>query len=202
MGHLIQATVALLAITNPLGAASVYVGLSEQLVDKERFRAAFTVCAVVFLILASAAVGGIWVLRAFGISIPAFQAAGGLVVILMGLEMLRGRHTLVQHDHAEGEGAQDQIVVPLAMPLIAGPGAITTTLTLTVRGGGDHALPVVILAILVTTFVLFSALLASAWIDQRMSPRAHRLLLRFMGLILVSVGAQLLLSGVRGFWQA
>jgi multiple antibiotic resistance protein len=195
----IQASAALLAITNPINAATVFVGLTEGDDPMMRRAAVRRVCLVVLVIMVGAALGGVWVLRAFGISLPAFEAAGGLVVLLMGLDMLRGQHTRLQHDHPQDATPDDQVLVPLAMPIIAGPGTMTTIVTLTTQRADGGLLPV-LCAIAVTLLVLFVMLRASTWIDQHISPRTHRVFLRFMGLILLAVGVQLVLAGVHTFW--
>ena len=94
----------------------------------------------------------------------------------------------------------DQVLVPLAMPIIAGPGTMTTIVTLTTRQTGGGLVPVLI-AVAVTVVVLFVMLRASARIDRRVSARGHRVFIRFMGLILLAVGAQLVLAGVHSFWS-
>lgn len=196
----IQASAALLAITNPVNAATIFVGMTDENDPIFRRAAIRRICLVVLCIMVGTALGGVWVLRAFGISLPAFQAAGGLVVLLMGLEMLRGQHTRLQHDQLQDPAASDQILVPLAMPIIAGPGTMTTIVTLTTRYHQDGFAPVLV-GIAVTLLVLYIMLHASTWIDGHVSAHAHRVFLRFMGLILLAVGAQLVLSGVHTFWM-
>jgi multiple antibiotic resistance protein len=115
----------------------------------------------------------------------------------MGLEMLRGFPTRVQHDPPPD--TDDAIVIPLAMPLIAGPGAITTVITLTTQAPGWRGQVHAFVAVAVTSGVLLVTLLSSNWIGERIAARGQRIFLRFMGLILVSIGAELLLTGVRTF---
>jgi multiple antibiotic resistance protein len=195
--NLVRSIIAVLAIANPLGAVPLFLSLTEQSELPERRRAAVQAALAVFLILACAALGGRVILAVFGISIPAFRAAGGLVILLMGLEMLRGSPTRVQHERAPE--SDDAIVVPLAMPLIAGPGAITTVITLTTQAPGWRGQLHAFVAVAVTSGVLLVTLLSSAWIGRRITARGQRIFLRFMGLILVSIGAQLLLTGVQTF---
>ncbi len=200
MDHIVQATIALLAIANPIGAAPLFSSFTESLSESEQQQAAVRATIAVFIILTLATLAGHWVLKAFGISIPAFQAAGGLVVLLMGLEMLRGSPTKVQFDNKPEADREDSVLVPFAMPLIAGPGAITTVITLSTRGHVWWTGTLVsLIAIVVTCFVLLLALRSSAWLVERISDRAHRIFLRFMGLILLAVGAQLLLTGIHSF---
>ena len=195
---LVRSIIAVLAIANPLGAVPLFLSLTEFSEPWERRRAAIRAALAVFVILTFAALGGRGILATFGISIPAFRAAGGLVILLMGLEMLRGSPTRVQHERAP-DSADDAIVIPLAMPLIAGPGAITTVITLTTQAPGLRGQLHAFVAVAVTSGVLLVTLLSSTWIGERITARGQRIFLRFMGLILVSIGAQLLLTGVRTF---
>ena len=189
MEDLVRPIIAVLAIANPLGAVPLFLSLTEDRGTGERRRAAFRA--------ALAALGGRAILATFGISILAFRAAGGLVILLMGLEMLRGFPTRVQHDRPPD--TDDAIVIPLAMPLIAGPGAITTVITLTTQAPGWRGQLNAFVAVAVTAGVLLVTLLSSNWIGERIAARGQRIFLRFMGLILVSIGAELLLTGVRTF---
>jgi multiple antibiotic resistance protein len=199
---LVQAVVAVLAIADPLGAVPVFLGLTRMMTAEQRTRAANRTALAVGVILAATAVGGSWVLALFGISLAAFRVGGGLVVVLMGLEMLGGRRTRVQPGESDLDAdGEDAILVPLAMPLIAGPGAIATVMALSARATSWRARAEVFAAVAVTTLAVLATLRSARWIQARMSGASHRILLRFMGLILVAIGAQLLLSGVREFFS-
>jgi multiple antibiotic resistance protein len=115
------------------GGLPVFLAITEGATPAERSRAGLRAAFAATIILAAAALAGRPVLAAFGISMPALQAAGGLVVLLMGLEMLHGAPSKVQQDDKGQQSTADRILVPLAMPLLAGPGAITTVLTLSAR---------------------------------------------------------------------
>ncbi len=199
MESLLQDVVALLAITNPLGAIPVFLAITKRVDSGERWSAAIRAALAVAMILAVAALAGTPILKAFGISMPAFRVAGGLVILLMGLEMLRGTPTKVQHDEETKVSAADQVLVPLAMPLIAGPGAITTVITLSARAANWREVTMVLGAVLVIATVTFLTLSSAAWLGRKIGDRGQRILLRFMGLILAAVGAQVLLSGLHSF---
>jgi multiple antibiotic resistance protein len=198
MTALLQDVVALLAITNPLGALPVFLAITEGLAAAERSRAGLRAGFAATMILAVAAVAGKPILRAFGISMPALQAAGGLVVVLMGLEMLRGAPTRVQHD-PEPQSAADQLLVPLAMPLLAGPGAIATVIALASRDPGWRGTTVLLLAVVVVGAAISATLAAAPRLGRLVGHRGQRILLRFMGLILAAVGAEVRLSGIYTF---
>ena len=195
MPSFMQEIVALLAISNPLGAVPVFLVLTEGTSPPERSRAALRAAVAVVVILGVVAVAGKALLAAFGISMPALQAAGGLVVLLMGLEMLHGAPTKIQHDQ-ETESRHEQVLVPLAMPLMAGPGAITTVLTLSSRATGWRDLTILLGAVTVVGAAILAVLLSANRVGSVIGSRGQRILLRFMGLILAAVGAEILLAGV------
>lgn len=195
----IRSVVALLAILNPLGAVPVFLGMMHGQSPANRLRAARTATIAVFLILVVSAALGHWVLAAFGLQLSALRAGGGLIVILMGLEMLRGQPTAVQHE-PPNDTAADTIIVPFAMPTLAGPGAITTAITLTADRHDVRHAAMTGAAIAASSVVLFAVLAFSGRLQKLMSERGQRILLRFMGLLLVSLGAQFLLEGARAFW--
>jgi len=198
MRSFMQEIVALLAITNPLGAVPVFLAITGGMSPAERSGAGRRATVAVVAILGVVALAGKAVLAAFGISMPALQAAGGLVVLLMGLEMLHGMPTKVQHDQ-EPENAHEQILVPLAMPLMAGPGAITTVLTLSSRVASWKEMEVLLAAVAVAGAAILTVLFSANRISRLIGDRGQRILLRFMGLILAAVGAEILLAGVYTF---
>jgi multiple antibiotic resistance protein len=197
MASLLQDIVALLAISNPLGALPVFLAVTEGVTSTERSRAALRTAMAATIILAVSALAGRPILAAFGISMPALQAAGGLVILLMGLEMLHGAPTRVQHEEPGEQSAADRVLVPIAMPLLAGPG--TTVLTLSSRAETWRETMMLLLAV-VTVGTTIGVILASATrLGTLIGCRGQRILLRFMGLILAAVGAEVLLLGVYTF---
>ena len=195
MPSFMREIVALLAITNPLGAVPVFLMLTEGMSPSERLRAALRAAAAVVVILGVVALAGSALLGTFGISMPALQAAGGLVVLLMGLEMLHGTPTKVQSDE-EPQSRHEQVLVPLAMPLMAGPGAITTVLTLSSRAATWREIAFLLGAVIVVGAVVLAVLSSANKVGGMLGSRGQRILLRFMGLILTAVGAEILLAGV------
>ena len=202
MDELIRSIVALIAIANPIGAVPVFLDITIGADRPERRRAAFVATSIVFGILTTAALSGGWLLSVFGVSVDAFRCGGGLVILLMGLEMLKGRPTRVQHEREPLENIEDRIIVPFAMPMIAGPGAITTVVTMSV--GDNHWLnaPTVLTAVAVLSLVICAVLLISTRLSDLISPRGQRIVTRFFGLILVSIGTQFMLAGGSEFFKA
>ncbi len=197
-GSLLQAVIALIAIANPLAAVPVFLSLVPRHDPLAMRRAATRVSLTVFAILIGAVFAGSVVLRLFGISFAAFRVGGGLVVTLTGLDMLRG---------ASGEAperapasAAVHLIVPVAMPLIAGPGTIITAMTMAARTAEASRPSALLLAVAAVAAFVWLVLALSGWLQQRVGARGQAIIARFMGLVLVAVGAQLVLGGIADFF--
>lgn len=199
-GNLLQAMVALIAIANPLAAVPVFLTLVPAGDPAAQRQAARRVAIAVFVILAGAVLVGRFVLEMFGISFAAFRAGGGLVVTLTGLDMLRSRHW-EPPDEAVAVDANDQLLVPVAMPLIAGPGTIITAMTMAARAAGGGRPVLVLSAVAVVAAVVGLVLALAGMLQQRIGTRGQAIVARFMGLVLVAIGAQLVLGGVAEFFD-
>jgi multiple antibiotic resistance protein len=202
LDQILYSTAALIALTNPLAELPFFLAATDGSSAAERRRAAVKVAVGVFGVLAVAAIAGGRILELFDLSFAAFRAAGGLVVILAGLEMLRGTGTgITSVRDAPGE-IEDHLWVPLVMPLIAGPASITAAITLAlgepVRPAG---IPVGTLAgVAVSSLVVLALLLGAGSLSERLHRRVIRVFERFSGLILVAVGFQMGLSGIQEFF--
>ncbi|MDH3422396.1 MAG: hypothetical protein OEN00_05360, partial [Gemmatimonadota bacterium] len=127
------ATAPLLAMTNPVAEVPLFLQLLEGKGQRDTFRAAVGVMFGVWAILCVASMGGLRFLTFLGIELSSFRAAGGLLLVVMGLEMLRGIEPESHTAKRSEDDAADALWVPLTMPLLAGPGAIVVTVSLTVR---------------------------------------------------------------------
>ncbi len=199
VGSVLQAMVALIAIANPLAAVPVFQSLVPASDPVARRQAANRVALAVFAILTGAVLVGRLVLATFGISFAAFRVGGGLVVTLTGLDMLRSKHA-EEPDDAVSATAADQLIVPVAMPLIAGPGTIITAMTMAARAASAGRPSVVLLAVAVVAAVVWLVLVLSGWVQRRLGVRGQAIVVRFMGLVLVAIGAQLVLGGIADFF--
>jgi multiple antibiotic resistance protein len=196
----LQATIALIAIANPFAALPVFLSLVMTDDQAAQRAAAHRVALAVFAILAGAVLVGRFVLELFGISFAAFRVGGGLVVVLTGLDMLR-RQDPTPHDAlAAASNPADQLIVPMAMPLIAGPGTIITAMTMAARTTGGWVPWMVLIAVAVVAAVVWLVLALAGVVQRRIGTRGEAIVVRFMGLVLVAVGAQLVLGGIGEFF--
>jgi multiple antibiotic resistance protein len=202
--QILYGSAALIALTNPLAEMPFFLTATEGLTGYRRRIAAVKVAIGVAVVLAVAAVGGSRILDLFDVSFAAFRTAGGLVIILAGLEMLRGNGSgLTSVGQSPGD-EEDHLWVPLVMPLLAGPAAITATITLALEETtGPGIIPAgTLIAVLVASVAVLLILLATATLSSALSRRAIRIFERFSGLILIAIGFQMGMSGVlQFFWN-
>lgn len=202
IGLYIEAVIAMLVIAAPLDPVKILF-FSQAITTSKRSRlaAAFTVSSYVAIVLVGAALVGQQVLQLLGINLNAFSAVGGSIIALMGFEMLYGGNPSKaqgQDERATGPDEADGLLVPLTIPLIAGPGAITTTITIAAQD--DGLLP----ALFGAGAVAVLAYASYAWLGSVMEaakPTTVAILTRIGGLILATIGAQMMLGGLKNFFS-
>lgn len=184
--------VTLTAVLDPFLAVPIFLSVAAQYEPARRARLANAITVTVFVVLAASALFGEGLLRIMGASLPAFQVGGGLVLLLMALAMLNAQAGEIRQTRAEAEELESgelSGIVPLAVPLLAGPGSISTTIIAAQRGGLAHA------AALIACIALVCALL---WSLLR---GAHSLgpvvPMRILGLLLAAISIQTMAEGLR-----
>ncbi len=200
---LVQAIIAVFVIMSPLEKGAYFLILTRDIPNKRR-AAAFKVTTVVALILVGTALVGKPALDAMGINLGAFGFAGGIILFLMGLEMMSGNPTRMQGDkpakQSEAE-VHETLMVPLTMPLIAGPGTITVVVTLAASSNTWSSTIYTLIAVGVSVSILLASfLLAERWFGK-MKERTARNIARFGGLLIATIGVQLAFSGIKTFFS-
>ena len=192
--EILQAVVTVVAIMNPFGTAPIFQNMVSPLSPARQRAAAISVCVFILAVLLGAAFIGTFLLRLFGISIDAFRAAGGVLIGLMGFEMVRGQRSKEHEKLASESEIREQVLVPFAMPIVAGPGTIATIITLS--ADAEAAVPwVALLAVIAGVLVTAACLFGTLFFGRYLSKDAQRIFTRFMGLILMAMGMQFLLAG-------
>ena len=200
--NILYSSAALIALLSPLGELTVFLAIMEGKPRSELRRAAVKVATRSYAVLVVTLFAGERILDVFGVSLPAFRAAGGLVLVVIGLRMLQGQISPVLVDPRMRAEPDDHLWVPLVMPLIAGPAAMITVISLSVRETtGAATLPIAtLIALTVATVVVLMLLLFAVPLQRAVRPRVARLFERFFGLVLVAVGFQLGLTGIQEFF--
>ena len=193
---LIAAFVTLFVVIDPVGMAPIFVALTAGASTRARHAIAVRACLVAFLLLAAFGLVGEEILAFIGISMPAFQIAGGLLLFLTALDMLFERRTQRREDKAGG--GEDPSVFPLAMPLIAGPGAMAAMILLTGQAQGDAVRIIgVHLVMAVVIGLVFTMFLAAALIERALGRIGTLVVTRLLGMLLGALSVQFVLDGLR-----
>jgi multiple antibiotic resistance protein len=191
---------AFLVTIDPVGLVPIFIGLTRGASRAQRRAMAVKGVLLGTAVLLVFALAGERALSALGIGLPAFRIAGGLLLLAIGFEMVFERRTDRRADRAEHlveeRHVQDVAVFPLAIPLIAGPAAITTTILQTGVHAGDLAAEAVVIAAMLLVLVLVAAtLLASALLAAALGPTLVGVLSRLLGLILAALAVQQVIDG-------
>lgn len=197
--------IALLAIVNPIGAVPIFVALTSGSSEAERKRIARIVVIAVLTILYVALLFGDWLLTFFGITIHSFSVGGGILILLMAVAMLQARISPMSQTAAEareGEAKEQVAVVPLAMPLLAGPGAISTVILHAHSDPRASHYLAVGLDILLLGAVLWAVFQLIPWISRHISQTGINIFTRIMGLILAAIAVEFIATGLKGLFPA
>ncbi|NJE08783.1 neutral amino acid NAAT transporter SnatA [Thermococcus sp. M39] len=198
--HLLYAYAALFAITNPIGAVPVFLSVTHGISLRDRVRIAKKVIITVFLTLVIFAVIGEWIFSFFGSSVDAFSIAGGILLFRMALDMLSGQISKVKISEEEAEEItlEDIAIIPLAIPLISGPGAITTVMLYMAKSPTVVEKSMVLLAVLLVSITTYLILLSADKVEKKLGKVGIKVLTRMMGLILASIAVQMVINGIKG----
>jgi multiple antibiotic resistance protein len=197
--------VALLAVTNPLGALSIFIALTPDEDLKSRKKIAKVASFSATLILLVALIAGEWMLEIFGISVSSFRVGGGILILLMAISMLQAElsSTVQTKEEAEESNRKHDIaVVPLATPLLAGPGGISTVVVEAHKGSNLWHEMLLGLTILIVGICLWMALHLAPLISQRLGVTGINIFTRIMGLILAAIAVEIIANGLKGLFPA
>jgi multiple antibiotic resistance protein len=196
--------VTLTAVLDPFLAIPIFIGVTASRDDASRRRLIQVVTLTVFPVLAGAAIFGERMLDALGASLPAFQVGGGLVLLLMALAMLNakvGEMRQTREEAEELESGEVSGVVPLAVPLLAGPGAISTTIIAAQAGGVAHTIALIVCIALVAGMV-FVMLRVAHVVGARLGMTGLNIATRILGLILAAIAIETMADGLKGLFPA
>lgn len=197
----IAALVTLLVVVDPIGLVPTYIGITHGLPKKARRSVALRACLIAAAILAGSALVGDWLFRALSITLPAFRIAGGLLLFSIASEMVFGVR-IERQSKAAKQVVEDRVrniaAFPLAIPLMAGPGAITATVLLAGRADYDPARLTLLLTVIAAVLALcFVAFLLAARIGKLIGTTGNVVLSRLLGVLLAALAVQFVIDGTR-----
>lgn len=193
--HMLTVFLGYFAIMNPIANTAAFIGLTAEDTPEERNRIARRALLMSFCIVVAFAVLGKAIFHLFGITLPALRITGGILVFQVGYNMLQGRHSSLQRSQEASD--VDISLSPLAIPILAGPGTIASTMNFAAeRGNGEVLITVAMFALLCLITLIFFKY--SEKTVGFFGQRGLQIVTRLMGLILAVMGTQMLLHGIFG----
>ncbi len=194
------ATSSLLVIVDPLATVPAFLAMTPTDSPEQRIRMAKLASWVTAGVLMAFSTAGTWIFKFLGITMPAFQIAASIVLLLVALDMLRAQRSRVHEtseETAAGVEKTDIAIAPLAIPMLAGPGAISTALLLHNQADGIYQHVALYVCIAVVALISYLVLRFSARGAQWLSPIALNITTRIMGLLLAAVAIQFMINALR-----
>ena len=186
-------------LVDPFAAIPSFIAITAGVDPARRRRMAWKAALTCFIVLISFALAGKFIFSLFGIKLPAFEIAGGLILLLIGIDMLEARRSPTQESTNEAEEAaakEDAGIVPLGIPMLAGPGAISSVMVLVGQASGHWQMVAILGSIAVTAAASFLVLNGADRLRRLLGETGIRILVRIMGLLLVALAMQFFVNGL------
>jgi len=185
------------AIMNPIANTAVFVGLTSDMNEKEKSNVAKRSLTITFIIIVLFAALGKTLFNFFGISLPALRITGGVLVFLIGYHMLHGGGSTLHSSKASDNDDDDIAISPLAVPILAGPGTIATTMSYSASGGWSHII-ITVSVFFILCIITYYSFIFGQKILNFIGENGLKITTRLMGLILAIIGTQMLIQGIVG----
>jgi len=186
-------------LVDPFAALPTFLAVTAGQDDSKRRKTARKASLTAFVVLTTFAIAGSFIFKMFGITLPAFEIAGGVILLLIGLDMLEAKRSPTQEssgETAEAASKEDVGIVPLGIPMLAGPGAITSVMVLVGQAQNRLQVVTIIAAIAITAVSCYVVLGAATRVGRRLGETGIRILVRIMGLLLVALAVQYFVNGM------
>lgn len=186
-------------LVDPFAALPTFLAITLGADKERRQRTARKGAVTTFIVLAAFAIAGEGIFRLFGITLPAFEIAGGVILLLIGLDMLEAKRSPTQEvpgDTMAAAQKEDAGIVPLGVPMLAGPGAITSVMVLVGQAQTHWQMAAILVSIAVTALACYLVLGHSDRVVKLLGDAGIRILVRIMGLLLMALAAQYFVNGL------
>jgi multiple antibiotic resistance protein len=190
---------AVFSVVDPFGVVPVFLAMTSHDSPAHKRRTAMRAAIAMACALAIFAASGRYILHFFGISIGSFRIAGGVLLFLLAVDMLRAqpsRQRTTPEEEAEGIEKADVSIFPLAIPMLSGPGAFAAVMMLMTRAHTVAEMVIVFAAIATTAALTYGILLGASVVERRVSKTSMNVLHRVMGLLLAAIAVQFVVDGV------
>src|ERR1700760_2961846 len=186
-------------LVDPFAAIGTFMAITAGEDRKSRAHTARRGAITCFIVLTSFALAGQLIFRMFGITLPAFEIAGGLILMLIGIDMLEAKRSPTQEssdETTEASQKEDAGIVPLGIPMLAGPGAISSVMVLVGQAQNRWQMVAILVSIFITAAICYLVLGNSDRVARALGETGVRILVRIMGLLLVALAVQYFVNGM------
>jgi multiple antibiotic resistance protein len=186
-------------LVDPFATLPTFLAITEGYDSARRKRTARKGALTALIVLSTFAFAGEEIFHLFGITLPAFELAGGIVLLLIGLDMLQAKRSATQETPSDAQAAaqkEDAGIVPLGVPMLAGPGAITSVMVLVGQANTRWQMAAILISIALTSLICYLVLGHSTIVARVLGDTGIRILVRVMGLLLVALAAQYFVNGL------
>jgi multiple antibiotic resistance protein len=186
-------------LVDPFAAIGTFMAITAGANEPRRRRTARRGALTCFVVLSSFALAGHLIFRMFGITLPAFEIAGGLILLLIGIDMLEAKRSPTQesgHETAEAASKDDAGIVPLGIPMLSGPGAISSVMVLVGQAKELWEWFAILASIAITAWASYWVLAGADRVRRVLGDTGIRILVRIMGLLLVALAVQFFVNGL------
>ena len=189
----------ILFLVDPIAVIPAYMAFVRRESPERRRATARAACVAAGLTLVIFASAGDLILKLFGVTLPAFRIAGGFILWLVAMDMLRAKRSTQEGNEElkEGEEKEDVAITPLGIPMLAGPAAMSTVMVLSAQARGAGAKSIVFGSIILVMIISWASLRVSDRVFRKLGESGIRVATRVMGLILAAIAVQFVLSGMR-----
>lgn len=201
--YLFKISIALFAIVNPVGSVPIFISATDGWSSQDRARTAKTAAFTVFMVLVASAFFGDQILAFFSISIPSFQVGGGILLMLIAISMMHGKQSHTRQTPEEAEAAAEReviAIVPLSIPLLAGPGAISSMIIAAQQNSSFLGHISLVIPIAVICLLIWATLRLSVGIAHKLGTIGINIVTRLMGLILAAMAVEFIAHGITGLF--
>ncbi|MGZ8257747.1 MAG: MarC family protein [Methylotenera sp.] len=200
---LFKVTIALFAIVNPIGSVPIFISATDGWSKQDRAKTAKTIALTVFIVLAISAFLGDKILDFFGITIPSFQVGGGILLMLIAISMMHGKQSGTSQTPEEAQSLAERkviAIVPLSIPLLAGPGAISNMIIAAQQNSSFVGHLSLIVPIFIISTIIWLVLRLSVAISNQFGTIGINIVTRLMGLILAAMAVEFVAHGLIGLF--
>jgi multiple antibiotic resistance protein len=191
---------AIFFVVDPIAVLPIFLAMTANESQAQKRGTALRAAITAGITLTVFAMAGSLIFRFFGITLGAFKIAGGVLLFLVALDMMQARQSRTRstpEEEKEGIEKADVAIIPLAIPLLSGPGSIATVMVLMSRHAAFvYTIPVFI-SILLTTIITWLMLRGAGWIERRLSKTFMNVVMRIMGLILAAISVEFVIAGIK-----